>query len=407
MPHVSLPRFGANYVPSRRWWFSWVDWDADAIAQDLQALAALGLDHIRIHCLWPVFQPNATYVSEAALARLAELMDLADQAGLDVVVTVLDGWLSGFFFDPPWRGGRVKRNLFTDPEMIAAEKRLFLSIAARIGGHPRFLGFDLGNEMNVLCHFGVPISPEEGDAWCREMLAWCQQVAPDKFHVNGVDHLPWFRDFAFSRAMLATTGSATSVHCWYKFTGAMQLYGPLEVGAVHLAEYCVELAHAYAADLARPVWLQEFGASTQWMPEGAVSAFAEATIRNVLGCRNLWGCTWWCSHDLNPAFSEFDPLEYDLGLLDHRNQIKPVGERVRGLIQALRAEPPLPITRPVALVLPDDLLAQKRGAPLGWDFARPYMDLVAQGLRPAIVLASRAQERAYLEARGIEELRQP
>jgi hypothetical protein len=49
-------RFGANYVPRKRWWYCWQDWDQQAIAEDLSAVADLSLDHIRIQCLWPIFQ---------------------------------------------------------------------------------------------------------------------------------------------------------------------------------------------------------------------------------------------------------------------------------------------------------------------------------------------------------------
>src|ERR1035437_3911453 len=140
-------RFGVNYVPAKNWWYSWLDWDRAAIAADLQAIAALGMDHLRIHCLWPIFQPNANYVSELALDHLEELLDLADASGLDVQVAVLDGWLSGFCFIPPWQLGR---NLFTDRMSIAAVEFLYTTLAGRIGRHRRFMGFDLGNELGVL-----------------------------------------------------------------------------------------------------------------------------------------------------------------------------------------------------------------------------------------------------------------
>lgn len=51
-------RFGVNYTPSRNWWFCWNDWDASSIARDLDVVAALGADHLRILLVWPYFQPN-------------------------------------------------------------------------------------------------------------------------------------------------------------------------------------------------------------------------------------------------------------------------------------------------------------------------------------------------------------
>jgi endo-1,4-beta-mannosidase len=185
-------KFGVNYVPSKQWWFSWTDWERESIAEDLQAIASLGMDHIRIHCLWPIFQPNINAVSQSALERLHELLDIADTCNLDVEVSVLDGWLSGFAFYPVWLkpySRNFKNNMFTNREIVQAEKLLFSEIARQIGSHPRFLGFDLGNELGVLQMMNHPVTVAEADAWQTEMLSHCERIVPGKLHVNGVDHL--------------------------------------------------------------------------------------------------------------------------------------------------------------------------------------------------------------------------
>ena len=399
-------RFGVNYVPAARWWYSWVDWDVQSVQRDLCALAALGLDHVRIHCLWSVFQPNSNYVSSQALDHLGALLDAADVAGLDVQVTVLNGWLSGFAFFPAWVGpfaGGAVRNMFTDSGVVAAEKQLFAQIARRIVDHPRFLGFDLGNELGVLFDLGHTATATEADAWAADMLAHCAALAPGKLHVNGVDHRHWFADSGFSRHGLATSGAATSLHTWVKFTGALERYGAAGTGSRHLAEYAIELAKAYHVDPQRAIWIQEFGASTAWMPSDAIADFAEETIRNAATCADVWGFTWWCSHDLDLQLHGFDPLEYDLGLIDTQRQVKPVGQRIAQLIAELHRTPPAPIARPTALVLPDDQFANDQDTQ-GWTFGDAYMQHIAAGIRPSVVLASRAADAAYLQARGITTL---
>jgi hypothetical protein len=398
-------RFGVNYTPSKNWWYCWLDWDERAVADDLRAVAALGMDHVRVQCLWPVFQPHINFVSETALRRLRALLDLADRAGLDVEVTVLDGWLSGYAFEPAWvepKWKGEKRNIFTDPEVVEAEKLLFKALADEVGHHPRFLGFDLGNELGVLQQRDFPVRPAEADAWARDMLAYCERLAPGRFHVNGVDHTHWFSNFGFSREGLANTGAATVLHAYILFTGALERYGYQGVGSLHLAEYCVELARAYQRDLSRPLWLQEFGASAEWMPVAYIPEFAERTIRNAATCAGLWGFTWWSSHDLNPRLKGFAKLEYDLGLLDSANRVKPAGRLMSKLIGEFRSRPPEVLPRPVALVVSDEMLSSKPYPPQ-WTVAKPYMDLVAQGVRPAVVLESRLNDAAYLRARGITE----
>lgn len=396
-------RFGVNYTPSKHWWYSWLDWDQQSIARDLQAIAALGLDHLRIQCLWPFFQPHINYVSATAVRRLRALLDLAAQVKLDVAVTVLNGWLSGYAFapawlEPKWQG--AKRNIFTDPEIIEAEKLLFKTIAEEVGRHPRFLGFDLGNELGVLQQRDYPVQTSAADAWAQALLAYCERLAPGKFHVNGVDHTHWFANFGFSRENLANTGAATVLHAYILFTGALERYGYQGVGSLHLAEYCIELARAYQQDLNRPIWLQEFGASADWMPADFIPEFAAQTIRNAVTCAGVWGFTWWCSHDLNPRLKGFAKLEYDLGLLDAANRVKPAGQVIARLIRELRQRPPAALARPVALVIADELFTPKPYPPQ-WTVAKPYMDLIAKGVRPAIVLESRLKDAPYLKARGI------
>ena len=91
-------RFGVNYVPSRNWYFCWNDWKPQDIARDFDRIAEIGADHVRIMLLWPWFQPNPQFVSPAHLDRLEELMRLAAQRKLDVLVTIFTANLLGVFF---------------------------------------------------------------------------------------------------------------------------------------------------------------------------------------------------------------------------------------------------------------------------------------------------------------------
>ena len=95
------PRFGVNYTPLENWYYAWNDWDGDALRRDLDAIAELGVDHIRVQLIWPYFQPNPTYVSTGHLERLRDLMQAAGERGLDVQPALLTGFLSGYFFLPP------------------------------------------------------------------------------------------------------------------------------------------------------------------------------------------------------------------------------------------------------------------------------------------------------------------
>lgn len=90
-----------NYVPSRNWYYCYNDWDRDSICRDLDAVAALGAGHVRIIVIWPWFQPNPTALSEQHLEYLEQILAIAEERSLDVLVTLYTGWLGGYHFNPP------------------------------------------------------------------------------------------------------------------------------------------------------------------------------------------------------------------------------------------------------------------------------------------------------------------
>lgn len=402
-------RFGANYTPRRNWWFCWLDWDRQSVQDDLTAVAALGLDHIRIQILWSLFQPGISTVSQRLLDHLHELLDAADHAGLDVEIAVLDGWMSGLSYLPAWvKPVAIPQknddwNIFTSRPVIDAEKLLFSRIAETVGSHRRFLGFDIGNELGVLMAMNNPATPGQADLWATEILAYCNQIAPGKFHVNGADDSHWFCDFGFTRRNLATQGSATVMHSYIYFTGVLDRYKYNDPASLHLADYMIELGAAYQTDPARKVWVEEIGVANGWMPESYKPEFMEHTVRNIAATGKAWGITWWDTHDIDPRIKGFDDLEYNLGLLDQDNKPKPLGIEFSRLAADFRRNAPIIQARPLALVIPDSGLSTKSW-PADWKYATPYMNLIDKGKTPQIVLESRAGDDAYLNSRGITEL---
>jgi len=402
-------RFGVNFTPRKRWWYCWLDWDQQAIADDLSGIASLGLDHIRIQCLWPLFQPGINSVSDRLLDNLHSLLDLADDAGLDVEVTVLNGWMSGISFLPPWviplarpqNGDNF--NIFTSATVIEAEKLLFRRIAETVGGHRRFLGFDLGNELGVLMGMNNPAATNDADKWATDMLSYCDRIAPGKFHVNGTDHSHWFNDFGFSRPTLANTGHATVTHTYIYFDGVLGRYKYSDQASLHLADYMIELAYAYQKDLDRKVWTEEIGVSSKEMPPNFQPEYMDRQVRNIAATGKSWGVTWWSSHDIDPANKSFDHYEYELGLLDLQNRPKPLGKKFKELAAEVGRSPLEVVPRTTALVIPDTGLSTKPWPP-DWRFGKAYMDLIEKGKTSCIVIESRAKDEEYLRARGIRDL---
>lgn len=331
-PHGLLRhRFGVNYVPSRRWYYCYNDWNVADIARDLDRVAEVGADHLRVMVVWPWFQPNPSSVSAAHLDRLDELMRAAAERRLDVMPCIYTGWLSGWRFRPPFYEDEP---FFTSKRWAGAQSVYLRALSARMRRHANFLGFDIGNEINCLWRTDAV---GEGDAWMRRVFREMHSECPGCIHVNGVDNQPWFGVNTFSAEALVAEQEFVALHCWPFWTGAKAHGGPLDRPYTALAAGMAALARSLGSAPGKPMWLQEFGACAEEMPERDIPRWLELTVGQAIEHGISW-FTWWASHDVSRDF-EFHPFEYGLGLMTADNRLKEQGRRFRDLAQHYRGRP--------------------------------------------------------------------
>ncbi|MGA8043528.1 MAG: twin-arginine translocation signal domain-containing protein [Terracidiphilus sp.] len=323
-------RFGVNYTPSHNWWFCWNDWNADPIRRDLDAIASLGADHLRILLIWPFFQPNPAWVSTAHLERLDQLLSLMSERNLDALVTVFTGQLSGWFFLPPFN--RLSSGFYTDATMGSAQELFIRELARVMKPHSNVIGFDMGNEINTC--WQAPT--QQGDAWMARMFARMQDVLPDHLHVNGVDHAPWFESNTFSPQALAAARFPV-MHCYPFWTGAVKYGGAMDPPSVKLLAAMATLIRAYAGTQEKPVWAGEFNTCIKDLPEKGQAAWLEKAVLAAIEQGVSW-FSYWDSHDVDRKFN-FNPLEYSLGLLTNDGRVKEQGRTFQQLANAYRGKP--------------------------------------------------------------------
>jgi hypothetical protein len=407
-------RFGVNYTPSAGWFHSWLEFSADAARRDFEGIASLGVDHVRVFPLWGVVQPNRGLIRRAALDDIGALVDVAAEFGLDVNADALQGHLSSFDFVPAWLTSWHRRNMFTDPQVVEAEARYVRALGELLASRPNVVGLTLGNETNQFAHAPHPdphtITGDEAGAWLARLTEAARETAPGLVTHSMYD-AAWYDDAQpFGPAHAAEHGDATIVHSWV-FNGAAQRYGALAAGSVRHAEYLLQLAAAWNLHATRPVWLQEVGAPTNVVPVADAPDFLEATVRNAARVPNLWGVTWWCSHDVSRELVDFPELEYDLGLITNDGRVKPTGRRFAELAAELRAATASASTASAAAasrtgIVLDDAAPDHRAqcAPGGAFFEAWLAVAEREGAGPQVVLASRAGDTASLAARGIDRL---
>lgn len=396
----SPARFGVNYTPRQGWFHSWLDLDLDAVGEDLQAVASLGTDHVRIFPLWPLLQPNRTLIRPRALDDVRAVVDVAQTVGLDVVVDAIQGHLSSFDFVPSWLATWHRRNMFTDPEVVASTAQMVHSLAARVADAPNLLGLSLGNEVNQFSASNHPdpdaVTVAQAEAWTGAMFAAARKGAPVGMHTVANYDAAWFMDdHAFTPDQSARFGDATVVHSWV-FDGTGQRYGSRSYEVEHRAEYYLELARGFSPAPDRPLWLQEVGAPRSVLAEKDVAWFVQRTVETALDSPQLWGVTWWCSHDVSTDLADFPPLEHTLGLFDSAGRLKEAGAAFRDVITASREQAPA-ASRGRAIdfhVGTGPLLDRSAAAPGGSVF-EAWMEASRAGERPTIrVVREQAQTRS-------------
>ena len=336
-------RFGVNYTPSKNWWFCWNEWDADSIKRDLDSIASVGADHLRILLIWPYFQPNPKWVSPLHLERLDQLLTLMGERHLDAVVTVFTGQLSGWYFLPPFN--QPGSGFYSDAGIWKAQEMLIRELARVISAKDNAIGFDVGNEVNTCWS----TEPRLGDAWMTKMFALMQEVLPHGLHVNGVDEVPWFEVNTFSPQALAARPMPV-MHCYPYWSGALKYGGPMGPPSTKLLAAMATLIRSYAGDGTKgdprkPVWAGEFNTCIESLPEKQQAEWLEKAVVAAIESGVSW-FSYWDSHDVDRRF-DFNPLEYSLGLFTNDGKIKEQGRAFRRLADAYRGKPVVFPSQPV------------------------------------------------------------
>lgn len=330
------PRYGANYVPSTGWFYSWLDYSADAVRRDFADLAGLGLDHVRVFPVWPWIQPNRGLIRQRAVDDLLTTVDIAAEFDLGVAVDLLQGHLSSFDFLPSWVLTWHQASVFTDATVRDGIASYAAHVAKAVATRENVFAITLGNEVNNLWPAN-PTTPAQSRLWASDLLDVVRGAAPDVLCLHSVYDDAWYAaDHPFHPADAVDLGDLTTVHSWV-FNGTSRIDGPLGPATLSLAEYLVDLAAAMDPD--RGVWLQEIGAPRPDVPADAAAEFVERTLTGVADHPALWGVTWWSSHDIDRGLLDFPEREYDLGLFTVDHQPKPAALALADHIRSATATP--------------------------------------------------------------------
>jgi endo-1,4-beta-mannosidase len=168
---------GLNYWPRRRAMYLWRELDLAEVCDEMEHVADMGFDLVRLFLLTRDFLPAPRVVDPAMVARLVEVCGVAADAGLRVVPTLVVLNMSGRIWWPDWMCDAHGRpgNLYEDPVLLDSQVLLAETCARALAGSAAIRAFDLANEIDDAQR---PRRREAGMQWASRLAGAIRRVAP-------------------------------------------------------------------------------------------------------------------------------------------------------------------------------------------------------------------------------------
>lgn len=336
----------------------WHDWSEAAIEQDFTALKEQGLRALRIFPIWPDFQPleamcrarreiKAMYlggqpldntpegkagVDPVVAGRFRRLLELAEEHGIDLMVEMITGWMSGRAYVPAVFQGR---NVLTDPLALRWEVRLVEYLVRTARSSKAVIAWGLGNEVN--CLDGV--SRDEAWAWTALITRTIRSLDTTRPIVSGMHSLAVNeRGQAWSMEDQGEHNDVTTIHPYPFYTPHCHRDGLTGIRTILHAPAESRLT----ADISgKPCLSQEVGVLGPMIGSDALSAdYLRSVLWSLWAAEDL-GCLWWLAYDSDheePPY-EWQANERELGLMTQDRKPKPVAGVLRAFGDLLQSLP--------------------------------------------------------------------
>ena len=304
--------------------------DLTRVRKDFDRVAKAGMGTVRIFLRWDDLQPTSSSVDAAALGRVVATADIAAGAGLDLVVTLFTGHMSGVNWIPKWATGgsdgderfrvvtgdglvagrSVLRNWYADAEVRDAQAFLAHTVATALAGHPAMWAWDLGNE-NSNCT--IPPDRATATGWMDRMSSVLRACDPNALVTIGTHMEDLEDDRMLGPEEVAEWCDVVCMHGYPIYAGWSR--GPTDP---HLVPFLSEITAWLARET--PVLFAEFGHPTSRrvgdgdgsdslaVGEDDAATYA-ARVLDALHAQGAIGALAWCYADYDAALFDQPPLD--------------------------------------------------------------------------------------------------
>lgn len=356
---------GVNYWGKDYGTEMWRYYDGTRIREELKTLSKYGVRVLRVFPNWRDFQPverayawQATHgeyvnantdvpvyddgVDPEMIEKFRDFCRAAEECGLELVVSIVTGWMSGRLFSPPVLRGK---NLITDAEALMWMRRFICRFVREFKDERCIVSWDLGNECNCL---GEASNPAEAYSWTATVTDAIRAHDTSRPIMSGMHGLRagigsggnWLIEHQGELCDILTTHPYPSP----TVGGDVEPYTRLRMTFLPTAQTLF-----YSGVSGKPAYIQESGTMSQAIGNRKMSAdFMRIQILSSLA-NGLCGYQWWCAWE--QSHLDFAPytwcmMERELGLFDKDGIPKPVAYEMKRMSELLDKLPtPFPKRR--------------------------------------------------------------
>lgn len=350
---------GCNYWASHAGTAMWRDWRPEVVAADMKQLAAQGLQVLRVFPLWPDFQPlhqlygvrmrtmdlrfgekplpaseaGRAGVSEEAMEHFRFLADQAGANGLQLIVGLVTGWMSGRLFVPPAFEGL---NVLRDPLAIQWQVRFVRYFVKSFCDHPGIVAWDLGNECNCLAQLETR---EQAWVWTSTISTAIRVEDAKRPVVSGMHSLQAGEKSVWHMQDQGELTDLLTTHPYPIFTPYCD-QDP--INAIRNGLHATAESRLYADIGGAPCLAEEMGTLGPMICSEAIAADYIRGALYSLWAHDCQGMLWWCAYDQtrleHPPY-EANAVERELGLIREDREPKPVLQEIGEFSRRLQALP--------------------------------------------------------------------
>ncbi|MBQ4137180.1 MAG: cellulase family glycosylhydrolase [Clostridia bacterium] len=337
---------GANYWASNAGMYMWSKWDEKCVKRDLDLLCKADIKVLRIFPLWSDFQPIENYMecrsvtrriafdatsandSPEALAgidpvmveRFDRFLTLCEERGIDVIVGLLTGWMSGRMFIPR---ALERLNLYTDPTALRWELRFVKYMVRRFKDHKAIAAWDLGNECNCMAEC---TSADVAYTWTSIISDAIKSVDNNACVVSGMHSL---RNEGVWTPM--DQGEATDILCTHPYPAFTEYCDTDPINRMKSALHATAESLFYRGCGNKPCFVEEINVLGPMVGNKEVTCAYTDMALFSLWQHNCLGFMWWCACNQskleNPPY-DWCSLERELGLINGDGTHVPMMDRM-------------------------------------------------------------------------------